>query len=181
MRIKTIQMTLDPETIRKAIRRTEQFQAWVLEKTKELLTELAEIGVDGATVRFGQAEYDGTNDVEVNWEELEDNLVAVIATAKLNEYNTALFIEFGTGVKYPDDHPEKPAGLLGRGKFGLGRGSNPKGWEYIGEPGTHGKQASKTRPNLIRTLGNKANMPMYKTVRELEERFEEIARRVFND
>lgn len=55
-----------------------------------------------------------------------------------------------------------------------------KGWRYQGDPGTNGEViATGKHAGEIHTYGNPANMSMYYTVRELEEKFEEIARRVY--
>lgn len=91
-----------------------------------------------------------------------------------------LFIEFGTGVTYPDDHPE--AGELGmkRGEYGQGHGKQ-QSWGYYGEPGTNGVLKEKKNGGfVVITHGNPANMPMYETVKELQDRLTEIAKEVFS-
>ena len=103
------------------------------------------------------------------------NKAAVVAIG-----SSVLFIEFGTGVKYPDSHPE--AGKFGfeHGGYGHHLGRLEKGWRYQGDPGTNGEViATGKHAGEIHTYGNPANMSMYYTVRELEEKFEEIARRVY--
>lgn len=151
----------------------------VEEKTKELLHRLADIGVERAELRFGSALYAGDNDVTVAFEDRADKTVAVIAKG-----DTVLFIEFGTGIAYPDDHPEKPAGLLGRGQYGYKQGGlltkygTPKGWLYSGSPGNLGEPSTKN-PLLMHTYGNPANMSLYLTREEVEQRIIEEARRVF--
>lgn len=121
------------------------------------------------------AVYDGTNDVSVSVESRGENKAAVVAIG-----SSVLFIEFGTGVKYPDSHPE--AGKFGfeHGGYGHHLGRLEKGWRYQGDPGTNGEViATGKHAGEIHTYGNPANMSMYYTVRELEEKFEEIARRVY--
>ena len=125
--------------------------------------------------KFQSATYDGTNDVSVSVESRGENKAAVVAIG-----SSVLFIEFGTGVKYPDSHPE--AGKFGfeHGGYGHHLGRLEKGWRYQGDPGTNGEMiATGKHAGEIHTYGNPANMSMYYTVRELEEKFEEIARRVY--
>lgn len=172
---KTITLTLSPEGIDQAIA---EYKTWRQEfeaKCKEFLQALAEEGVQIASANFSTAVYDGTNDVTVEMQEKGDNTVAVVAIG-----NATLFIEFGSGILYPDTHPE--AGSLGmiRGEYGYGLGGNIWGWTYRGDPGTNGQVISQGwQRGKIHTFGNPANMCMYRTKEELENRFTAIARRIF--
>ena len=152
----------------------------VEKKTKTLLHRLAEEGVDDATVRFEYAIYAGTNDVRVEFEEVNDKTIAVVAIGR-----AVLFIEFGTGtVVYPDDHPDKPSDLIPRGKYGKGQGSRDDGWRYYGEQGNEPMTRvvrSNEKGELIHTYGNPANASLYLTREELKRRLITIAREVFHD
>ena len=178
---KVIQMSLTPASIQQAIQEVENHQKWIVEKTKELVDRLASRGYQIMSVNFEHAVYDGTNDVRCDIREAGENKVALLALG-----DTALFIEFGTGVKYPDDHPERftgyAEGMAHRGEYGKGKGKNPNGWRYVGEAGTNGvrSKAAKVK-SVIHTYGNPANMCMYNTKIQLEEDFEHIARSVFNN
>ena len=181
MRKKTIKVRLTSDSIDNAIKELEDFKEWVEEKTQTLAYELAKRGVEIADIKFKKAIYDGTNDVEVIWDDVDEYKAVVIAKG-----HRVFFIEFGTGVKYPDDHPEKPEGLLGRGEFGNKHGSDPEGWDYMGyDKGTNGEikytAVRGTELKIIHTYGNPANQCMYRTVRDLQDIFEEVVRRVFND
>lgn len=168
-------MELNERSINAAIKEIQDYKKWLEEKTKELVKELAKEGVEVARVKFSSAQYDGTNDVKVSFKQENDTKTAVIATG-----GTVLFIEFGTGITYPDNHPEKPAGMAGRGEYGYKLGRLPNGWRYEGNPGTNGEViTSGPHAGLIQTKGNPANMSLYLTIRELEQKFEEIARKVF--
>ncbi len=174
---KVIRFSLDSRSIDRAIREVQNYKKWLSDKTNELVKALAEEGVQIASIKFEQAVYDGTNDVSCNVEDRGEKKAAVLAVG-----GTVLFIEFGTGVTYPDNHPEAQQNGMIRGEYGKGKGANPKGWRYVGAPGTNGVLSPNARKkSVIHTYGNPANMCMYGTVRELQERFEEIARRVFND
>ena len=81
---------------------------------------------------------------------------------------------------HPDDHPE--AGELGmkRGEYGQGHGKQHS-WGYYGDPGTNGVLKEKKNGGfVVITHGNPANMPMYETVKELQDRLTEIAKEVFS-
>lgn len=181
-----IHIKLTPKSIDKAIKEVEEKKKWLDEKTQELVKLLGEEGVRTASLKFSEAIYAGYNNVECKIEDRGENKVAVIAFSQgeIDEDNAVLFIEFGTGVVYPDNHPEKPEGLLGRGEYGSGHGKNPEGWDYTGTAAYQGSADFKHSTNIdglnvYHTKGNPANMCMYKTVRELEEDFTKIARRVF--
>lgn len=165
---KVIKVSLNPRSINKAIREIENYKKWLHDKTQEFLHRLAEIGCNMASIYFSIAVYDGTNDVKCEIKEMGDNLVAVVATG-----NATLFIEFGTGVLFPDNHPENS---FERGGYGAGRGSNPDGWHYRGDPGTFGEVG---KSGWVHTYGNPANMSMYQAIRDVERVFTEIAREVF--
>lgn len=157
------------------IRKIEDLGNWQSDRAIVFADRLAQEGMEIASIKFSQAVYDGTNDVSVTVEPRGNNVRAVVATG-----GATLFIEFGTGVTYPDDHPE--AGELGmkRGEYGQGHGKQHS-WGYYGDPGTNGVLKEKKNGGfVVITHGNPANMPMYKTVKELQDRLTEIAKEVFS-
>lgn len=174
MSSKVIKVSLSTVGINRAIKAVDEYKVWLTQKTSIFLNRLAAEGAQIASLAFSTAAYDGVNDVSVSVEDRGENVRAVVAVG-----SAALFIEFGTGVTYPDDHPEAAQNGMVRGGYGQGKGKQ-KAWGYYGEPGTNGKVLKETeKGTLIITSGNPANMPMYKTVRELEIRLTEIAREVF--
>jgi len=157
------------------IRKIEDLGNWQSDRVIVFADRLAQEGMEIASIKFSQAVYDGTNDVSVTVEPRGNNVRAVVATG-----GATLFIEFGTGVTYPDDHPE--AGELGmkRGEYGQGHGKQHS-WGYYGDPGTNGVLKEKKNGGfVVITHGNPANMPMYETVKELQDRLTEIAKEVFS-
>ena len=175
MKKKIIKIRLNEQSIDQAIKELNAYKEWLVEKTKEFLKALADEGVEIASAKFANAVYDGTNDVTCFMEEKGENKVAVVAVG-----GATLFIEFGTGVKYPDNHPEAGEHGMVRGEYGYKLGRLEKGWRYSGDPGTNGEVITEGKhAGEVHTYGNPANMSMYQTVRELEEKFEEIARRVY--
>ena len=175
MKKKVITVELNERSINAAIKELESYKKWLKEKTEELVKELAKQGVEIAKLKFASAAYDGTKDVSVSFKQKKDTRYAVMAVG-----GTVLFIEFGTGITYPDDHPEKPAGLIGRGEYGHKLGRLPNGWRYNGDPGTNGVVIMQGKhAGMVQTKGNPANASLYLTERELETKFKEIVKKVF--
>lgn len=173
--MKTIKLRLSVNGIDEAIREIDRYAAWLKERAKVLLDRLAQEGFTVASANFAKAAYDGTNDVSVSVEQQGDNARAVIAVGA-----SVLFIEFGTGVTYPDNHPE--AGDLGmkRGEYGSGHGKQSS-WGYYGEPGTNGEiRMKKDGTPVVITHGNPANMSMYETVKYLKGLLPGLAKEVFS-
>lgn len=171
----TINVPLSIPAYDSLIQKIEDLGNWQSDRAIVFADRLAQEGMEIASIKFSQAVYDGTNDVSVTVEPRGNNVRAVVATG-----GATLFIEFGTGVTYPDDHPE--AGELGmkRGEYGQGHGKQHS-WGYYGDPGTNGVLKEKKNGGfVVITHGNPANMPMYKTVKELQDRLTEIAKEVFS-
>lgn len=166
---------VDGSGIDELIKGIEEYKRWLEQKTDEFAKRLAELGRKYAEESFLSAEYDGINDVMVEVEEKAQGEYVVRANGE-----AVLFIEFGTGVNYPDNHPEKPDGVVGRGQYGYGLGKL-NSWRYPEEgssPGTHGVPDER-HPGYIITRGNPASMSMYNAVRKLEEDFRQILDDVF--
>lgn len=172
---RVIKMELSDKGIDNAIKELNKYKKWLKDGTEKFIKALGDEGVQIASAKFQRAVYDGTNDVSVSVETRDTNKVAVVAVG-----GAVLFIEFGTGVKYPDSHPEAGKNGFDRGGYGYHLGRLEKGWRYTGSPGSNGEVITEGKhAGEIHTYGNPANMSMYQTVRELEEKFEEIARRCY--
>lgn len=157
------------------IRKIEDLGNWQSDRAIVFADRLAQEGMEIASIKFSQAVYDGTNDVSVTVEPRGNNVRAVVATG-----GATLFIEFGTGVTYPDDHPEAEELGMKRGEYGQGHGKQHS-WGYYGDPGANGVLKEKKNGGfVVITHGNPANMPMYETVKELQDRLTEIAKEVFS-
>ena len=171
----TINVPLSIPAYDSLIRKIEDLGNWQSDRAIVFADRLAQEGMEIASIKFSQAVYDGTNDVSVTVEPRGNNVRAVVATGR-----ATLFIEFGTGVTYPDNHPE--AGELGmkRGEYGQGHGKQHS-WGYYGDPGTNGVLKEKKNGGfVVIPHGTPANMPMYETVKELQDRLTEIAKEVFS-
>lgn len=171
----TINVPLSIPAYDSLIRKVEDLGNWQSDRAIVFADRLAQEGMEIASVKFSQAVYDGTNDVSVTVEPRGNNVRAVVATG-----GATLFIEFGTGVTYPDDHPEAEELGMQRGEYGQGHGKQHS-WGYYGDPGTNGVLKEKKNGGfVVITHGNPANMPMYETVKELQDRLTEIAKEVFS-
>ena len=172
--MKKVTVPLSVNGIQELIREVGKYHSWLKARSEVFLDRLAEVGLSVASAKFQQAVYDGTNDVSVTVENRGNGTRAVVAIGA-----SVLFIEFGTGVTYPDDHPEAAANGMVRGDYGAGHGKQST-WGYYGAPGTNGvvKQKANGKAVVI-THGNPANKPMYDTVKELEQQILTIAKAVF--
>lgn len=172
--MKKVVVPLSNAGIAELIKSVNEYNVWLKERSNEFLRRLAKMGYNAASAKFGTAIYDGTNDVVVKIEERDRNTMAIVATG-----TATLFIEFGTGVTYPNNHPQ--AGELGmaRGEYGDGHGKQSS-WGYYGEPGSNGIVREKPDGStVVITQGNPANMPMYETVKELEASLTALAKEMF--
>ncbi|MCM1223013.1 MAG: hypothetical protein NC548_52035 [Lachnospiraceae bacterium] len=175
MKKRVIKVTLTEESIDNAIKELQRYKSWLKKCTEDFLKALSDEGLNIASAKFQQAEYDGTNDVSVTVENRGDYKVAIVAVG-----SSVLFIEFGTGIRYPDNHPEAHTHGFNRGEYGYKLGQLKGGWRYMGSPGTHGEVITTGKhAGEVHTYGNPANMSMYQTMKELEQKFEEIARRCY--
>ena len=156
------------------IKRLSGTENGITAKIHRLIDELAKIGVETASVRFANAQYDGTNDVSVSTEWDGDNRCVIHADG-----HAVAFIEFGTGVHYVDDHPKAADFGAVRGTFGYGLGRFDS-WRYTGDPGTNGERITEGRhAGQIRTHGNPPAYAMYEAGQEIRNKIDDTVREVF--
>ena len=173
--MKTVKVPLSQRGIDTLLREIESYTVWLRERSQVLLDRLAQAGFEVASARFAKAAYDGTNDASVSMETRSEGVRAVVAVGA-----SVLFIEFGTGVTYPDNHPQAAELGMKRGEYGQGHGKQSS-WGYYGDPGTNGVvKMKKNGSTVVITHGNPANMPMYETVKELEAMLPELVKEVFS-
>lgn len=147
----------DYASVSRARRRLDEYFADLIEKANTVCERLATIGAVRASLDFSRAIYNGTNDVEVTVEPI-DNGYAIHARG-----NAVLFIEFGSGASYGYGHPE-PEGY-GPGTYpGKGHWDDPNGWWY----GNH-----------EHSYGNPPAQAMYNAKREIQAEVQRIADEVF--
>ena len=173
--MKTVKVPLSQRGIDTLLREIESYTVWLKERSQVLLDRLAQAGFEVASARFAKAAYDGTNDASVSLETRSEGVRAVVAVGA-----SVLFIEFGSGVTYPDNHPQAAELGMKRGEYGQGHGKQSS-WGYYGDPGTNGVvKMKKDGSTVVITHGNPANMPMYETVKELEAMLPELVKEVFS-
>lgn len=173
--MKTVKVPLSQRGIDTLLREIESYTVWLKERSQILLDRLAQAGFEVASARFAKAVYDGTNDASVSLETRSEGVRAVVAVGA-----SVLFIEFGTGVTYPDNHPQAAELGMKRGEYGQGHGKQSS-WGYYGDPGTNGVvKMKKDGSTVVITHGNPANMPMYETVKELEAMLPDLVKEVFS-
>ena len=173
--MKTVKVPLSQRGIDTLLREIESYTVWLKERSQILLDRLAQAGFEVASARFAKAAYDGTNDASVSMETRSEGVRAVVAVGA-----SVLFIEFGTGVTYPDNHPQAAELGMKRGEYGQGHGKQSS-WGYYGDPGTNGVvKMKKDGSTVVITHGNPANMPMYETVKELEAMLPDLVKEVFS-
>lgn len=177
---KIIKMALDTRSINKALKELEKFKQEILDKEKQFLKALGEIGVREASIRFTTAMYDGINDVMVTLDDFDGGYVIKA------EGEAVAFIEFGSGVYHNTSEPypnPRPDGIVGIGEYGKGKGGRrhpetgePMPWVFNGEPGSNGMVLKN---GAIMTRGNPAAMPMWYASEEMKRSILQIAREVF--
>ena len=173
--MKTVKVPLSQRGIDTLLREIKSYTVWLKERSQVLLDRLAQAGFEVASARFAKAAYDGTNDASVSMETRSEGVRAVVAVGA-----SVLFIEFGTGVTYPDNHPQAAELGMKRGEYGKGHGKQSS-WGYYGDPGTNGVvKMKKDGSTVVITHGNPANMPMYETVKELEAMLPDLVKEVFS-
>lgn len=174
---KVISVDLSSDGIKTLQRELAGRKKWLERKTGELCKRLADMGVQKASINFNAALYDGINDATVTVEPRGENAYAVKANGA-----SVLFIELGTGIHYPDAPLGEYRGADGmtHGSYGKGLGKNDY-WFYTGQPGNAGGELAHGHSNSTITHGNPPNMPMYNTVKELEQELARVVKEVFAD
>ena len=169
----------DTQSLDRAIKQLQDYQKGLEEKAQTVAQRLADIGMRYAQVIFENAPYDGIKDNAITVDKTEKGY-SVKASGQ-----TVLFIEFGAGVTYPDDHPQAAEFGMVHGTYGKGNGAKPT-WGFYGEePGTNGRFATNAdgslrEPHVVLTHGNPAVMPMYNAEQEIKSNIERIVKEVFS-
>lgn len=161
---RTISLTLDPDSIDRAIKQLEDYRDSLQQKGNEICQRLANVAELRASVAYDATMYDGfPKDYEVHVETI-NNGFAVVASGE-----TVLILEFGAGVTYGYGHPLA-------GQFGMGPGTYPDGKGHWDNP--HGWWIPKSAGGG-HTYGNAPSMAMYWSAQEARREVEQVAREVF--
>lgn len=131
----------DVKSITEALKLLDEYKKDFLEKEKLFVKRLAEIGVSVATSGFALADYDGVNDVQVSMTQNGSSAI-VVAYGE-----TVGFIEFGTGVKFPEwDSSDTEYTPPGHGTYGKGQGARPSGWYFKEHDGARARHTYGNPP-----------------------------------
>ena len=148
--------------LEKSIKELEDYKKTFGLKVQKYVDKMVKLGEAEARANFNTAKYDGTEVVRVNSRAYK-KMGTITASG-----DSVLFLEFGTGITYPNDHPEPIIGYhrgsWSEGPQGKGHWKDPKGWFY-----THDK----------RSYGNPANKCMYNAKKKMEAQAFKVAKEVF--
>ena len=161
-------MTVTLCEVGRVIDMLEHDKKWLQTKADEVARRLAERGVTLARMYFDGAQYDGIKDVSVDFERRGDTQYAVVAVG-----DTALILEFGSGVLLGYGHPEAAVNGMGPGPYPDGKGhwNDPNGWYLPKEVQTVvGRQKS---------YGNAPAGAMYGASKELKMILQQVVWEVF--
>lgn len=136
-------------------------------KFETILDRVTDVGVQEASLVFSSAMYDGINDVVVS-KEMQEDSADIIASG-----NSVAFIEFGSGVHYQEEYPNKPSGVAPIGTYGMGNGS--RDWWVFKDNGGSGTPFEK-REGYIITHGNPPAKAMISASKEMKKRVGKITR-----
>lgn len=154
----------DKKSISTALKQIKQYKVDFEAKEQEFIRRLAEIGVSVAQAGFAIADYDGVNDVSVRMEKTSTGYAVIAAGEAVG------FIEFGTGVKYPEwDNTDMEYTPPAHGTYGKLQGRNSWGWWFKGSDGAAARH----------TYGNPPAEAMRTARDEMVQRVTDIAREVW--
>ncbi len=117
---------LDSASIRQAISELQKARQDNSQDVTDVCMQIAEVGRVRAEEEFASCPYDGTKDVTVTAEPIQDG-ARLVASGE-----TVLFLEYGSGAlnpAYPGDDPYG-RGSWSTGPKGKGHWDDPNGWYY---------------------------------------------------
>lgn len=151
--MKNIKITLDPNSVDKAIAELKDYRKRLEDRLKILIGQLTQDGVEIARIQVTASQGD-SKDAFVDY--VVDSSGEIIKASIFLQGSDALFIEFGAGIHYNNGNAHPKAAEFG---YGVGtypsehppnRAINPGYWWYKGEDDA--KHLS---------LGTEATMPIY--------------------
>ena len=162
-----INVEWSPWGMRAAADALREFGVWAQQKQNELLSRLANIGLEEASIHFAYVRPFYNNghyrfDAELSVEQI-DNGYVIRASGE-----DVCFIEFGAGVTYGEGYPgDRPEGVVGIGEYGNKHGAEPKGWWF------------PVDDSWERTFGNPPAAGMFAAEQKVRQQVYNIAKEVF--
>lgn len=129
----------DTKSVDRAIVQIKTYERDFEAQVTEFVKRLATLGLSVAQVGYDTADYDGESDVVVRMEQ-NGTSATIIASGE-----TVGFIEFGTGIKFPEWSGSGETGYTPprHGTYGKGKGANPKGWWFGSSFHTYGNMPAE--------------------------------------
>ena len=168
-----IEVHLSQVGVRQAIDELEEYEREMNEKLNDLIGRLGQLGLTIIQTKLLRWDYAGSYDVNVTTEFI-DNKCIIKASGK-----DVAFIEFGTGILYPEGEYASIAGASPHGTYGAGKAANPHGWFYKGEQGSSLVSEATKRPGVYHTYGYEPANAFPDAVKEIQEQATTIANEVF--
>ena len=170
--MKTINISLNTNSIAKAIAELEAEKSNIDTKTRLAVQRLGEIGMGIVESEYAAAVYPGNNDIRVIRDDKGDTFTIIASGSSLP------FIEFGAGIRYPEGDLSAELGALPHGQYGLGQGANENGWlVYKGSPGNG--DVIKLRGGAYRTWGNAPANAFPRAINEIKLQADHVVKEVF--
>lgn len=170
-----MKIVIDPlnlKSIEDALSEIQKLRKKLEKYPEELLEALTDEAARKAEEGFGSATYTGENDVRVARTVSGDEGI-VRATGE----NVA-FIEFGAGISF-EEHPYGASMGLTHGSYGKGKGANPKGWVFKGEPGN--AYTKELKDGVYWTKGHPPARAMYEAGKLIKEETPRIAKEIWKN
>lgn len=135
----------DKKSLANAEALVKQYRKDFAVKEQEFVRRLADIGVSVASAGFATADYDGVNDAVVHMVKTATGYSVIASGEKVG------FIEFGTGVRYPEwvdsgNASGQPYTPPPHGSYGKGHGKNPWGWWFKAHDGAEAQHTYGNPP-----------------------------------
>ena len=163
---RTIKVSLNPDSIKRAIRELEALKRETLVKRDLMIQKLAQRGLTALSDHLADHVWSGDTLASIRAEEIAPGKYRVSAAS-----TGLLFLEFGAGALYAaQQHPLA-------GQFGMTPGSNspggkwddPNGWWYFDE----------FTGRMRHSFGRPASMPVYRTAKDIENAVREVVAEVY--
>lgn len=167
-----IKMSLNPDSIGRAIAQLEAYQKRVEEAGDKIARELADLGYQ---VAYGVMQgHVFSGETSESLEVVEDGPNRYILTAGSA---ALLFFEFGAGARYGSGHPWDGELGFGPGTYpGNGHWNDPKGWWFPTDDPRLILRRDKSGQGWGHSYGNKPHMPFYKASKAMREDIVRVAR-----
>jgi len=171
--MKRIIASLNSKSLLAMVDEVKKYQQELDAKTSKLVKLMADEGIAVTKTKVSGITSDNITEpltVSVKQNGAYNQYVAIITLSGKD----ALFIEFGTGVhynivvgSYPHPEGQTTDGIVGIGQYGSGLGRLDS-WHYTDESG-----------NEVETQGNPPYAPLWQGKMRIQEKVEELARKVF--